>query len=257
MSEPPDGAPPIFVVGSPRSGTTLLRLVLDSHSHIACGPETHILADMDDSCRLHWSRLQRYGRDREYWYAKCRRFFEEVKLDYSAAKNKPRWADKTPAYALHLPFINALFPKAQIVHVIRDARMVTASVLARWGWRAAWHAPVKWAESVSRARGFGTGLPAAQYREIRFEELIADVEGTLRGLCEWLGEPWEPGLLDYDRYEHDGSGRNREVRSEARSAEGQAVDSRRATKPRQQLDPLLGARVQRVAGRLNRELGYT
>ena len=248
--------PPIFVVGSPRSGTTLLRLILDSHPRIACGPETHILADLDDSLRRHWRRLERYGRDESYWQARCRHLFEEVKGDYAAAKGKPRWADKTPSYALHLPFITALFPEAQIVHLIRDARMVTASALHRWGWRAAWEMPSRWAASVAQASAAGAGLGPGRYREIRFEHFTIDTEGVLRALFDWLDEPWEPEVLAYDRFAHDGSGRNRTARPGAPSEPGRAIDPSRATRPSRELDPLLRLRVERVAGRLNRTLGY-
>jgi hypothetical protein len=248
--------PPIFIVGSPRSGTTLLRLILDSHSRIACGPETQILADLDDSLCRHWRRLERYGRDEDYWRAKCRTLFEEVKLDYAASKGKSRWADKTPSYALHLPFITALFPEAQVVHVIRDARLVTASALDRWGWRTAWEMPGRWAASVAAASAAGARLGPERYRELRFEQVAGDAEGTLRALLAWLGEAWEPEMLAYDRFAHDGSGRNRAMRAAAPPAPGTAVDSSRATRPRRRLDPLLRARVERVAGPLNRALGY-
>jgi len=75
---PPSGAPPIFIVGSPRSGTSLLRRILDSHPAIACGPETHVLADLDDSLGRHWDRLARYGAEKEYWHGAYREAF----LDY-------------------------------------------------------------------------------------------------------------------------------------------------------------------------------
>jgi hypothetical protein len=253
---PTASARPIFVVGSPRSGTTLLRLILDSHPHIACGPETHFLIDMEHSGRRHWHRLERYGFDREYWYEQCRAMFSQTMSDYARGKGKPRWADKTPPYAMHLPFVMELFPDAQVVHVIRDARMVVSSALARWGWRQAWAAAPLWVQSVSQARAHGAGLGADQYRELRFEQLLVDTESTLEGLFAWLREPWDPRVLDYDTFDHDDLGRNRQISEQARSDSGRAIDPRRARAPRRRLDPVLRARVDRIAGPLNRELGY-
>ena len=233
-----------------------MRLILDSHSSIACGPETHFLVDMEESGRRHWHRLERFGQDRAYWDEKCRRLFDEVVSEYAASKGKRRWADKTPAYATHLPFVNSLFPEAQVIHMIRDARMVTASSLARWGPRVAWNAPVTWVHSVEKARQFGAGVPDTRYTEIRFESLVADPEGTLRPLFGWLGEDWEPRVLEYDTFDHDQSGRNTQVSDAARQRAGTAIDADRAQRPQTKMKPLLRARVERVAGRLNRELGY-
>src|ERR1700761_6113813 len=85
--------PPIFIVGSARSGTTLLRLVIDSHPEIACGPETHFLARMDDDQRRFGHQLARYGFQDSYWVAKYREFFESFKVEYMERKHKHRWAD--------------------------------------------------------------------------------------------------------------------------------------------------------------------
>jgi hypothetical protein len=249
-------SPPIFVVGSPRSGTSLFRLILDSHPSIACGPETHLLARMDDAAKRYAKQLDRYAFDDAYWHAQYRTFFESFKLDYAHRKGKARWADKTPSYARHLPFITSVFPEAQVVHVIRDVHMVTASALNRWGWRRAWDTPDRWVANVNAARTFGAEMSPAQYTEIRFEDLVGDTEGTLRPLFEWFGEAWDPCVLDYDQHEHDESPRNRRVRETARSAGGTAVDQTRATKPRRKVDPVLRAHIRQVAGALNRELGY-
>lgn len=248
--------PPIFIVGSPRSGTSLLRLILDSHPSIACGPESHVLATMDDAAQRFANQLNRYAFDDAYWHGQYRLFFEGFKRDYALRRGKTRWADKTPSYARHLPFITAVFPEAQVIHIVRDAYMVTASALDRWGWRRAWDVPERWVANVTAARSFGAQMSPAQYTEIRFEDLVRDTEGTLRPLFGWLGEEWDARVLEYDNFEHDGSGRNRQVQEAARASGGHAVDPHRATRPRKKIDPLLRARVSLVAGQLNRDLGY-
>ncbi len=249
-------AQPIFIVGSPRSGTSLLRLILDSHPSIACGPETHVLSDLDDSLGRHWIRLQRYGAEMDFWHSAYAELFGRFQAEYAARRGKTRWADKTPSHAQHLEFVTALFPEAQVLHLIRDARQVTASALSRWGWRRAWAMPAIWRRSVEMARAHGRSAAAARYREIRFEELVGATEETLRGVFDWLGESWDPRVLDYDRFDHDGRGRNQKVSSAARKRGGSAIDAGRARRPSHKLDPVLAARTERIAGTLNRELGY-
>jgi hypothetical protein len=251
----PDGArPPIFIVGSPRSGTSLTRLVIDSHPAIACGPETHFLADLEMIVTRHWRRLERAGFDKQYWYARCRDLYVGYQRDYAASKGKTRWADKTPRYAQHLPFVLELFPDAQIVHVIRNADAVVSSWAKRWGWRSALSAPRAWVDNVRAARAVGKTLPASQYRELRFEDLVADPERCLRPLFEWFGEPWDARVLDYDRQEHDGGGKLEQITTEARKSTGSAINSQRARPARLSLP--LRVRTRYVAGALNRELGY-
>lgn len=212
---------------------------------------------MDDGARRFWKNLERYGFERSYWDAKCRAFFEEFKIEHAARRGKRRWAEKTPTYAEHLPFVSALFPEAQIIHIIRDARLVTASAFARWGWRRAWQAPETWVSCITEARAFGAGASPERYYEIRFEALVSDAEATLRPLFEWLGEDWDPVVLSYDRVEHeDGPDGWKKTSARSRASSGHAVDPQRARKPRRPIDPALRARIEYVAGRLNRQLGY-
>jgi hypothetical protein len=231
-------------------------LVLDSHPAIACGPETHVLADLDDSLGRRWNQLEQYGVEMGCWHDGYRDTFARFQAEYAARKGKTRWADKTPSYAQHLDFVTALFPEAQVIHVIRDARQVTASALSRWGWRRAWAIPETWRRSVQMAMAFGETAGSGRYREVRFEQLVGATEGTLKGVFEWLGESWDPRVLDYDRFEHDGRGRNQQVSRAARAQAGAAIDASRATRSSHSLDPVLSARTERIAGALNRRLGY-
>ena len=69
---------PIFVIGSPRSGTTLLRLILDSHPRISCGEETHFLRDLGSIVGRHWDLVATYGFDRDWWLARIAGFYERL-----------------------------------------------------------------------------------------------------------------------------------------------------------------------------------
>ena len=135
--------------------------------------------------------------------------------------------------------------------------MSRSSVNDALGWTRLARTPVaSFTISANAVRVFGSGMGVERYREVRFEDLVGDSEVTLQELFAWLGEDWDRRVLDYDRFEHDGSSRNRSVRQVARAAANRPIDSTRATGSRRELDVVLRARVERVAGPLNRELGY-
>ena len=101
---------PIFIVGCQRSGTTMLRLILDSHSRISCGPETRFLEDMERIVGSDWKRLSQYGFPREEWLRRIAGFFGGIQHDYAVSRGKQRWADKSPRYAMKLAFIMRAVP---------------------------------------------------------------------------------------------------------------------------------------------------
>lgn len=194
---------PIFIIGSPRSGTTLLRLVLDAHSGISCGPETSFLLDLQRILGPHWAHLSLYGFNETYWQRKIADFFATFQNDYAQRRGKVRWAEKTPHYTPQVGFLHTLFPDAQFVHLIRDGRDVVASHLKRWGRREAVRSILRWRSHVTVAQRFGAHVKPAQYYELRYEDLARQPETTLRGLLGFLQEDWEEGLLDYLNTPHD------------------------------------------------------
>jgi len=93
---------PIFIVGCPRSGTTLLRLILDSHPSISAGPESRFLWGIRAIEERNWPTLAGFGLDRAEWHDNVRSLFEAFHLRYAEHQGKIRWADKSPDYALML-----------------------------------------------------------------------------------------------------------------------------------------------------------
>ena len=232
---------PIFLVGCQRSGTTMLRLVLDSHSRISCGPETRFLPDLRrivDEGR-DWPRLARFGFPREDWLRRIGEFFGGVHADYARQRGKARWADKTPMYALSMDFIAEVFPDAQFVHLIRDGRDVVVSHRKRFGYRSAVTCVVKWPRYIRAARAFGAALPAGQYHELRYEEAVANPDKTLRALFEFLGEDWEDGVLEYADRPHDVAGKYTVEADKRRAAAGTdaAIYASRVVRDRQGRSP--------------------
>lgn len=254
----PAPAAPIFLVGCQRSGTTFLRLVLDSHSRISCGPETRFLPDLRRIVGSDWERLSRFGFPREDWLRRIADFFGGVHADYAHGRGKARWADKTPLYAISLDFVTEVFPDAQIVHVIRDGRDVVVSHRKRFGYWSAVKCVVKWPRYIRTARAVGATLPADRYYELRYEDAVREPEKSMRALFEFLGEPWEEGVLDYVDKPHDVAGKYTTEADRRRAAAGtdSAIYRSRVGSYRRELDPFLRLLVAVFSGRMLRELGY-
>ncbi|MEO7269245.1 MAG: sulfotransferase [Knoellia sp.] len=249
---------PIFVVGCQRSGTTMLRLMLDSHARISCGPETRFLEGFEPILTNDWKRLSQYGFTQDEWIRRIRGFFEGIHGDYAKSKGKERWADKTPRYALMLPLILRIFPDAQVVHVIRDPRDVAVSHRKRFGYWSCLKSTAKWPRYVGTARDAARGLPGEAYTEVRYENLVADPEATMRDLLAWLGEEWDPAVLDFDKARHDVPARYHAQLAARRATAGTeaAVYASRVGSHRRELDPLVRLLVWTNSRRLLHELGY-
>ena len=212
---PVNTQPPFFVIGCPRSGTTLLRNLLRSHPDLAVSPESHFIpilyramgepADERSRRRLiarmlnmHWVRA---------WGVKasladfegCATFREIVDRLYrltAGEKRDCRQGDKTPGYAREIPTLERIFPGAQYIHIIRDGRDVTLSLSHVWfGHRHVYTAARYWHDHVTDARRDGTPLGPERYLEIRYEELLRDTERAMRQVCGFLGKPFDPRVL--------------------------------------------------------------
>jgi hypothetical protein len=251
---------PIFIVGCPRSGTTLLRLILDSHPNISCGPESHFLTDMEGIVGRYWHRITPFGFAKTYWHEKIAEFFDSFQMEHARARGKSRWADKTPKYSIKLAFINDVFPDAQVVHVIRDPYDVVASHRERWGYKSALECANRtWREYITSARSVGTTLPPERYREVRYEELVAKPEAVVRSLIEYLGEPWTETILDYQKFDHNMAGQKHAKLTEQRrqsAGESSTIYQSRVGAGKRELDPFLKFALRRKSAGLMKELGY-
>jgi hypothetical protein len=203
---------PIFVVGCPRSGTTLTRLILDSHPAISAGPESRFLWGLRAIEENNWSTLVGFGLELDEWRANVRTLFEAFHLRYAEHQGKIRWADKSPDYALMLDYIDALYPDAQIVHIVRDPRDVIDAWRRFYGLKSVGRAARAWVRYVGAAHEFAVRQPGDKVMEMRYEDLVRDPEPTLRKLFGWLGEPWDDGVLNFvDRPHSFGAGPLRSV----------------------------------------------
>jgi hypothetical protein len=251
--------PPIFVIGSPRSGTTLLRLLLDAHPRISCGEETHFLRDLESIVGRHWDLIETYGLDRRWWLDRLRTLYLEFQAAVLARSGKARWAEKDPTYTLILDFLDELFPDALYIHLLRDGHDVVASFRDRWGYRSAARAArTEWARHVEEARALGARLGASRFLEVRYERLVSEPASEGRRLFAFLAEEWRPEVLDFDPADHAATRRYRWFTSQRRLAGGETttIYRSRVGAGGASLDPFLRTLLRRRHGRLLRELGY-
>jgi hypothetical protein len=214
-AKPSSGEPPIFVIGTHRSGTTLLRLILDSHSRIACPPESFFIASLEQVLRdaKALEGLQAMGFDREHVVSRLREttsyFFER----YAAVHEKVRWADKTPSYVDCLEFLDVLFPDARYLMIFRHGLDVACSI-ANMGIREVEpfidtcggdrHAGAAryWAVQCEKMLLF-----QSQHRkeslELRYEELTTQPETVMRRALGFVDEAWEEQVLRFHESPHD------------------------------------------------------
>lgn len=207
---------PIFVTGVNRSGTTLVRLILDSHSRIACPPESFFIAPMSDILgdEKAIEGLAAMGFTKEHVLQRLRETVSYFFEMYAGARGKRRWADKTPSYIDCLEFIDALYEGAcQYVFIYRHGLDVACSlgpmripavepyVTACEGDCFAGAARY-WVVQCEKMLAFQRRHPS-QCLELRYEELTRDPQVQVRRIFEFLEEPWEEQVLEFHRIPHD------------------------------------------------------
>ena len=198
--QPAPGRGPIFIVGTMGSGTTLLRLMLDSHERIAIPHETGFMRAYNAmtfipfkySGREWYSRL---GWPRQEFDDKLRDFFQDVFERYAAAHGKERWGEKTPLHTWHIDGMKRLFPESVFVAIARHPGAAIASSMRRFSrpiGPAMYHYE-RYAKEIARQ--------AARHPRrmiiLRYEDLLLRTEPAMRELLDWLGEPWSERVLEH------------------------------------------------------------
>jgi Sulfotransferase family len=291
LSRSEKGRPPApFIVGMNRSGTTLLRMMLDAHPQLTIPPETHFVPDLIKACRedgatpedaLAAMKSARewgdFGFSDEQMLARLRalpklRPGAAVRTFYAAymeQQGKSRWGEKTPTYVQKMSLIQRALPEARFVHVIRDGRDVALSVLDRTV-RDLTVADIagRWRRKVATAREDAPKLD--HYTEVRYEDLILDTEPVLRRVCEFIELDWDPVVLHYHERSADrlqemaralpGDGRAKELSVERRMATHAMTtkppSADRVARWREQMSTEQRAEFEGIAGDLLSELGY-
>ncbi|GLY73098.1 sulfotransferase family protein [Actinoallomurus iriomotensis] len=213
---------PIFILGCPRSGGTLLRRMLRAHPRIAIPPETRLLLDAYEHRDAYGDLSRRANRQAlaEWIVAGAGTRFDGLGLDaravaeeivagpptlgsaleiawraYARRLGKPRWGDKRPGYVQHIDALLRLFPDAQLVHVIRDGRACVADLKGTSWWRmGVYHAIATWTQAIDAGTSAAQRLPSSAYTEVQYERLVTDPESELRRLCTFLTEDYAPEM---------------------------------------------------------------
>jgi len=185
---------PIFIIGSARSGTTLIGRMLSSHSNIYIKNEsTKIL----NAFKANHSRDQITA-----ILASEVKGYENLTIDGILNEmGKKRWGFKDPASQYYLKDIVEKFPEAKLIFIIRDARAVALSqTKAKFGTANVYYAAEKWKKEVDWQRKFATKNQEKSFL-VRYEDLILSPEEELSRICAFLGENYEPGMQQY--YENE------------------------------------------------------
>lgn len=214
---------PIFIGGAGRSGTTLLRVILDSHPEICCGPEfrmTPTLALLWENYDSRAHMLAEYGINKEANLQMFRNLFLTLTSRFLKESGKRRLAEKTPGNCTVFSQLHEIFPSSPLIQIIRDGRDVVASLRSQ-NWidlrtgkamdvtidsrKAVEH----WKNSILKAREI-TKIDSAtkHYYEIRYEDLLNSTEIQLRNLFNFLDENWHHNVLEFHKV-------NRNLASEA------------------------------------------
>lgn len=212
---------PFFIVGHPRSGTTLLRMILCGHSNLFIPEETGFIpflkVDPSKTLTKHdvGAVINRIKKLNYYWRdlpLTSEQIFQSLGeqnlpalLDFlyqlqTQPDHATRWGDKTPLYVQYMDNILEIFPKAQFIHIIRDGRDAALSALVKWGDHSRYmdldYLLRNWVRNVTKGCLVGRSLTSHQYHEIRYENLVIEPEQTLLGVCRFLNEQYEPDMLD-------------------------------------------------------------
>lgn len=214
--------PPIFIVGVPRSGTTLLAVLLDRHSNIAIGPETQFFtefvpeewgqrtpeshAQLVDSA-FAFKRIADFNLDR----AQLLEHFKQYPLSFAnllraiievhaLRSSKPRPGEKSPLHFDHIPAILSEFPESKIICVLRDGRDVVRSLV-----EAPWAIPknprrlglfcMRWADAMEQTLEYHKTLPSDRFLMVKFEDILRQPQPMLEKICAFIGEKFEPTQL--------------------------------------------------------------
>ncbi len=206
---------PIFIVGCQRSVTSLMRKILDSHSNIACPPESSFIVKLAGVYEV--ERCIRSFKDMGFTEAdvlgQMQIFSTYFFQNYARSKGKRRWADKMPYYMDHLDTIDLMF-KEEVLYIgmIRHGLDVAYS-LCDFDWSVlrpyltdGIEKPVAairfWRDQNTKLLGFKDKVKE-RFCLLRYEDLTVQPRQALEPVFEFLEEPWEEAVLNYNEFEHD------------------------------------------------------
>ncbi len=261
---------PVFLLGCARSGTSILGEAIAAHPRVAYVFEASAI----------WNKLvperpdHRLTRDdaTPEIAAAIHKGLQEARQDLVGEL----FVEKNPKHVVRIPFLDAVFPDARFLHIIRDGRDTVASLMFRnrgdrWGhveipgWRSLLarypeqnhvRCAHQWRDAVSIARQDARelGLAPDRYREVRYEELVKDPRGVINGALELLGLEAHPSVDAFLPRIQDATEGSYHAKKQVRHYVEN--HTRRVGRHEENLTPEQRKEVEAVCGELLRELGY-
>lgn len=195
-------AAPVFILSAARSGSTLLRAILGSHSRLYAPPELPLM-HLEARAETRWIQtslkalyLTKEELDHMLW--------DRVLADALARSGKPVIVVKTPSNVLLWQRIAVCWPDARFIFLLRHPAAVVASLRASWdpGWHPGRGGGID--EVVDDSLRYMTKVEEARRalagHTVRYESLTADPETVVGGLCRFLDVEFEPAMLDYGQF---------------------------------------------------------
>ncbi len=273
---------PLFIVGMPRSGTKLLRTLINQHPRVAIlGVETEFLPlwkkRWDSFGPLsRWENFERFYNwtkrlsyfylyneevgpiiEARAWHQSCAGEFDIASVFAALARHDLSltndasviWGDKSPSYIRHIALLNDLYPEARFIHIVRDVRDYALSLNKSFG-KDMLRASQRWADDVLLAHQQGKKI-GERYAEVRYEDLLADPDKEMRRLCKFLEIAFStelttlqtPAERDFEHQRGIGTGRTEIV-------------SDNTEKWRQVMPPSLLGKIESIACETLQQLGY-
>lgn len=262
---------PIFIVGAPRSGTTLLRAMLNRHPRIGLCDETfyfyYVYARQRTFGDLKEIRNRRLLAEKYIATDRIRRlemdagdltetlvtegdsyaaFFASLMRHYAGSLGKVRFGEKTPDHAMHAETLCSWYPDCRIIHLLRDPRDVVASLVRMpWGSNSAMANARRW---VNCTTGALQCQDRDNYLRLRYEDLVEDPQRELETICRFLGEKYSDAMLVPDE----------DAKADRwwfERAQGKVTKNRHG-KWREELTSAQVAIVEHIAGDHMRRFGY-
>ena len=275
---------PLLIGACPRSGTTLLRGILDNHPDLAVVGETNFIFWLVRH-RAEFGNLRKEanrrklaewlfdgeGRGQKRIQGSTPRdeavqrmidggttlgsMFRAIFQMYADRHGKPRWGDKRPGYAGFIELMFELYPDAQFINLVRDPRGAVASQLP-----LGWDKPgtelassyATWETSIERVDGYSEKLRPDQLIDVRFEDLVRDPAGEIRKVCDWAALPADDDVIGHMVTDK----RKGSFREGWHDRLNDEIDTTPVTNWRERMEPHQISFVERVAAPHLARLGY-
>jgi hypothetical protein len=254
--EPAPEKGPIFIVSPMGTGSTLLRLILDSHKNIGLPHETGFMRVYTAMRFIPFKLSGRAWAHRLGWTdeeldEEARAFFDRIFMRYATQHGKQRWGEKTPQHTWHVGKMARVFPDSVFIGIVRHPGAATASNMRRFGHSVRWGTGHmrRYLKEVARQGA----LRPDRMVILRYEDLVLQPERVMRELLDWLGEPWDEAVLEH----HSIQGGRDHHRIEGLSKADEPIKADRITRWTGEISESDQALIRRRLTRIGEFFGYS